>query len=136
MEANRLLPAEQRGCIKGTYGCKEHLLLNKLVIEHARKNSRNLAMAWIDYSKAFDTVPHSWIERAMNTRPRQVRPAINDLPAAQGAVGRLPNVSSEHRCCPFRARKTFGVGRLAKTYNVEERERGREWTHKENVYSD
>ena len=65
LQINHLLPAEQKGCGRGTYGCREHLLLNKLIIDHARKNSRNLAMAWIDYRKAYDSVPHSWIEHTL-----------------------------------------------------------------------
>ena len=27
----------------------------------ARRSKRNLAMAWVDYKKAYDMVPHSWI---------------------------------------------------------------------------
>ena len=27
---------------------------------------RNLSMAWIDYGKAFDSVPHSWILKALD----------------------------------------------------------------------
>lgn len=62
---NNLLPEQQKGCIKGSFGCKELLLLNKMVIDHAKTAHRNLAMAWIDYRKAFDSVPHSWIERTL-----------------------------------------------------------------------
>jgi hypothetical protein len=28
-----------------------------------KKRRKNLNMAWIDYQKAFDSVPHSWIEK-------------------------------------------------------------------------
>jgi hypothetical protein len=26
-------------------------------------NEQNLNIAWIDYKKAFDSVPHSWVEK-------------------------------------------------------------------------
>ena len=31
-----------------------------MVYEEVRKNRRNLPSAWLDYRKAFDSVPHSW----------------------------------------------------------------------------
>ena len=34
---------------------------NDLIMDNARRRSKNLFMAWIDYKKAFDSVPHSWI---------------------------------------------------------------------------
>ena len=56
---------EQKGCKKGSYGCKDQLLVNKMILEHYRKMKRNLSTAWIDYRKAFDSVPHSWILKTM-----------------------------------------------------------------------
>ena len=35
-------------------------------MENCQKNHRNLSMAWIDYRKAFDSVPHVWILRALD----------------------------------------------------------------------
>ena len=61
LEKNHLMPAEQKGCRKGSYGCKEILLLNKVILNDVKKRKRNLSMAWIDYQKAFDSVPHDWI---------------------------------------------------------------------------
>ena len=56
---------EQKGCKKGSHGCKDQLLINKMILEHCRKAKRNLSIAWIDYRKAFDSVPHSWILKAL-----------------------------------------------------------------------
>ena len=36
-------------------------------MENAKKVYKNLYMAWIDYKKAFDSVPHSWIIKCMKT---------------------------------------------------------------------
>ena len=32
-----------------------------MVIRNCKRRKTNLAMAWIDYKKAYDMVPHSWI---------------------------------------------------------------------------
>ena len=58
---NNLVSKEQSGCKRDCYGVKDQLLLNKTVTENAKRNGKNLFMAWIDYKKAFDSVPHSWI---------------------------------------------------------------------------
>jgi len=63
----RLLPAEQKGCHPGSKGCKDQLMLSKAVYvcENCRRRNRNLSIAWIDYQKAFDSVPHSWVEKSI-----------------------------------------------------------------------
>ena len=58
---NCLLPVEQKGCRKGSRGTKDHLLVDKLIMDIARHKHRNLHMSWIDYRKAYDSVPHSWL---------------------------------------------------------------------------
>lgn len=56
-----ILPVDQRGCVPGSLGCKEQLLLNQMVVETARRRKRNLSMCWIDFKKAYDSVSHEWI---------------------------------------------------------------------------
>ena len=58
---NNILPLEQKGVQRKARGCKDHLLLDKAIMENSRKGRRNLSMMWIDYKKAYDLVPHSWI---------------------------------------------------------------------------
>lgn len=58
---NNILTNEQKGCKKGSYDCNDQLLINKTTLENSCSNDRNLSTAWMDYRKAFDTVPHSWI---------------------------------------------------------------------------
>ena len=65
LETEELLEEEQKGCIKSKMGTKDQLLINKTVLEDCKRRQRNLSMAWIDYRKAFDSVPHSWIIRCM-----------------------------------------------------------------------
>ena len=59
------LEGEQKGCIRDRMGTKDQLLINKAILEDCKKRQRNLSMAWIDYSKAFDSVPHSWIIKCL-----------------------------------------------------------------------
>ena len=62
---NNILPPEQKGCRRLTRGCKDHLLIDKAIVENAKAKKHNLSMAWVDYKKAFDSVPHSWILSAL-----------------------------------------------------------------------
>ena len=61
METNDLLPIEQKDCRRGSYGCKDQLLINRMIIEDCKSKHRNISMAWIDYQKTFDSVTHIWI---------------------------------------------------------------------------
>ena len=40
-------------------------MINKMILEKCKKGKRNLSCAWIDYKKAFDSVPHEWILRSL-----------------------------------------------------------------------
>ena len=62
----RNLPAEQKGCSKKSRGTHDLLFIEKMVLRHVRTNQITLAMTWIDYRKAFDMVPHSWLEECPN----------------------------------------------------------------------
>ena len=65
LEQNDLFPLEQKGCRRGSNGCKHQLMINKMILENCKKRKRNLSCAWIDYKKAFDSVPHEWILRSL-----------------------------------------------------------------------
>jgi len=62
LEEQSLLPAEQKGCHPGSKGCKGQVMKSKAIYEDFRRRNKNLSTAWIDYQKAFDRVPHSWVE--------------------------------------------------------------------------
>ena len=40
---------------------EEQWLIDKMILRDAKRGGKNLAMAWIDYKKAYDMVPHSWL---------------------------------------------------------------------------
>ena len=67
LKGENLLPNEQKGCKHKSRGTKDQLLLEKTVLKDCRKRQTNLAMAWIDYKKAYDFAPppHSWIKESM-----------------------------------------------------------------------
>ena len=65
MEQQDIFPIEQKGCRRGSYGTKDQLLINKMILENAHTKHRNLSTAWIDYKKAIDSVPHEWIIRSL-----------------------------------------------------------------------
>ena len=67
LENNDIFPIEQKGCKRGSYGCKDQLLVNKMILEICHRKKRNLSTAWIDYKKAFDSVPHTWILESLET---------------------------------------------------------------------
>ncbi|WP_353803198.1 reverse transcriptase domain-containing protein, partial [Acinetobacter baumannii] len=57
VDAQRMHPM-QRGVRHGNSGLIETGLLNRWVIEDAIIHKRNIAVAWLDFRKAFDTVSH------------------------------------------------------------------------------
>ena len=61
LDQEKLLPEEQKGCRKGSRGTNDLLCILRTVITEVKPRDKNLAMAWIDYKKAYDMVPHLWI---------------------------------------------------------------------------
>ena len=61
LDQEKLLPEEQKGCRKGSRGSNDLLYIDRAVIKKVKFRNKNLAMAWIDYKKAYDMVPHSWV---------------------------------------------------------------------------
>ena len=50
---------------KGVQGTVEQLLINKSIMKEARSIHRNLVTVWLDYRKAFDSIPHDWLLEAL-----------------------------------------------------------------------
>ena len=61
LDQEKLLPEEQKGCRKGSRGTNDLRYTDRAVIKKVKSRNKNLAMAWIDYEKAYDMIPHSWI---------------------------------------------------------------------------
>ena len=64
--SNNIVTTEQAGGKPKVWGCTEHLLINKMIPEEVITKRRNLYMVWLDYQKAFDSVPHSWLIKALH----------------------------------------------------------------------
>ena len=56
-----MLPEEQKECRKVSRRTNDLLYIDRAVIKDVKSRNNNLAMTWIDYKKAYDMVPHSWI---------------------------------------------------------------------------
>lgn len=65
LEGHNIMAWEQNGGRKGSRGSKEWLIVDTVIGKQAYKNKRNISIAWIDYRKAFDSVPHSWLMKIM-----------------------------------------------------------------------
>ena len=69
LEKEAIMTPEQRGGKKDCYGCKDQLMINNAILENCKKRKKNLSTAWIDYKKAFDSVPNSWIFKCLQIHP-------------------------------------------------------------------
>ena len=61
LTSRTLFPEEQKGCRKGSRGTAELLYIDQHIVNENKTRRKNLVMAWIDYKKAYDMVPQSWI---------------------------------------------------------------------------
>ena len=61
LDQEKLLPEEKEGCRKGSRGTKNLLYIDRAVTQEVKSRNKNLAMSWIEYKKAYDMVPYSWI---------------------------------------------------------------------------
>ena len=60
-ETNKIITPEQAGGKKKVWGTTEQPLLNKSVLKEVRNKKRNLCTVWLNYRKAFDSVPNEWL---------------------------------------------------------------------------
>ena len=74
LDNNNILPTEQKGCKRESYGCKDQLFINNMLLDNSRSSCKNLSTAWIDYRKTFDSIPHSWLLRVLELN--KVSPTI------------------------------------------------------------
>ena len=77
MEANNIFSIEQKGCRRGSYGCKDQLLINRMIIEDHKSKHKNLSMAWINHRKAIKSVPHSLMLKVVDLF--KISPALINL---------------------------------------------------------
>ena len=65
LDGEKLLPEEQKGCKRKARGTKDQLMIDKMILKNCRRRLTGLGMAWIDYQKAFDMIPHSWLKNCL-----------------------------------------------------------------------
>ena len=66
LDQDKLLPEEQKGCRKGSRETNDLLYIDRAVIKEVKSRNKNFAMAWINYKKTYDMVPHSWIIKCLD----------------------------------------------------------------------
>ena len=65
LNQQNLLPEEQKGCRQRTRGTKDQLLIDTTVVRDSRRRKKNLNVAQVDFEKAYDMMPHSWILKTL-----------------------------------------------------------------------
>ena len=80
-ESNSIITIEQAGGKKGSWGCTDQLLINKMILDEVRKLRRNIFTMWFDYRKAFDSIPHMWLYEALKLAkiPEEIISAVRSL---------------------------------------------------------
>ena len=62
---NNIITQEQAAGKRGVWGTLEQLLINKNIMQEVRRMRKNLATIWLDYRKAFGSIPHSWLIKSL-----------------------------------------------------------------------
>ena len=82
VRSNNILPLEQIALQKKVWGCTHALMLDQtLVADSQNQRQRPISLAWIDYAKAFDSVPHAyikWLLRVVKI-PKTLRKFVHSL---------------------------------------------------------
>ena len=63
--SQNMLQLDQRGGKPGTRGCTDNLLVDRMVLEDAQFNLKNLTCTWVELKKSFDSVSHPWLFRCL-----------------------------------------------------------------------
>ena len=51
-ESNKIITEEQAAGKRGSWGCSDHLLINKMIYDQVTSKRRNLVTVWLDYKKS------------------------------------------------------------------------------------
>lgn len=52
---------EQEGNCRENGACKDTLLMVVIITNQGKRKRKNISVDWIDYKRAFDSVPHIWL---------------------------------------------------------------------------
>ena len=66
---------------RGARGYLDAIAIDQAIVEEARRERRDVSVAWIDFRKAFDFVPHRWVRRMLRIirAPKVVRGVLDRL---------------------------------------------------------
>jgi hypothetical protein len=62
---HNIITEEQKGCRQHSRGCKEQIIIDRAITNQVIHKKRSIYCAYIDYQKAFDSVPHSWLIKVL-----------------------------------------------------------------------
>ena len=62
---NNIISQEQAAGKRGVWGTLEQLLISKNIIQEVKRMRKNLTIIWLDYRKAFGSIPHSWLIKSL-----------------------------------------------------------------------
>ena len=65
-DGSKLLSEKQKGCRNGIRRTNDLLYIDQRMMKEAKQRRKNLAMAWLDYCKAYDLEFHSWLSECMH----------------------------------------------------------------------
>ena len=66
LENEGILPEEQKGWRMKSKGSGNQLYIDRMLLQEVKKRKKNLVMGWINYQKAYDMVPYSWLMESLN----------------------------------------------------------------------
>ncbi len=76
-----ILPTEQKALRKETRGCLDALTVDMAIAEETKRDKCSLSVAWVDYRKAYDLVPHRWLNAMLRAvrAPKPIRALVRGL---------------------------------------------------------
>ena len=73
-----LLPKSKQQ-VRGIWGTLEQLLINKNIMKEVREMRRNLITVWLEYQKAFESIPHGWLIKSLKLAKISNNTIVSDL---------------------------------------------------------
>ena len=65
LNQQNILSEERKGCRQKARETKNQSLIDNVVVRNSRRRKTNLNVAWVDFRKAYDLVPCSWILKTL-----------------------------------------------------------------------